>query len=72
MLPKSGVPVEADTDFLVLLDISFGVPSKGALPQGPLRGIPHREVPHSKSPPSFIFQSPQFTSPLQFPGSPRL
>jgi len=25
---------------------SFGFPSKGALPQGPLRGIPHREMPH--------------------------
>jgi hypothetical protein len=25
---------------------SFGFPSKGALPQGPLYGIPHREMPH--------------------------
>ena len=47
MLPKSGVPVEADTDFLVLLDISFGVPSKGALPESFLHGIPCREVPRS-------------------------
>jgi len=25
---------------------SFGFPSKGALPQGPLHGIPRREMPH--------------------------
>jgi len=25
---------------------SFGFPSKGVLPQGPLNGIPHREMPH--------------------------
>jgi len=25
---------------------SFGFPSKGVLPQGPLHGIPRREIPH--------------------------
>jgi len=29
---KSGAPMEADAHFRALLDISFGVPSKGALP----------------------------------------
>ena len=42
---------------------SFGFPSKGALPQGPLNGIPRREMPHHQSPPSFIYQSPQYMSP---------
>jgi len=47
MFPISGAPMEADTHFQALLNISFGVPSKGALPQGPLHGIPCREMPHS-------------------------
>jgi len=38
--------MEVDTHFQVLLNISFGVPSKGALLQGPLHGIPRREMPH--------------------------
>ena len=42
---------------------SFGFPSKGSLPQGPLNGIPRREMPHHYSPPSFIYQSPLYTSP---------
>jgi hypothetical protein len=41
---------------------SFGFPSKGALPQGPIHGIPCRETPHHYSPPSFIHQSPQYMS----------
>jgi hypothetical protein len=36
---------------------SFGFPSKGTLPQGPLHGIPCRDMPHHYSPPSFIYQS---------------
>jgi len=32
-------------------------------PQGPLHGIPRREMPHHYSPPSFIYQSPRYTSP---------
>ena len=51
MFPKSRAPMEADAHFRALLDISYGVPSKGALSQGPLHGIPHRGMPHSQSPP---------------------
>ena len=47
MFPKSGAPIEADAHFQALLTISFEVPSKGALPQGPLYGIPRREMPRS-------------------------
>ena len=42
---------------------SFGFPSKGALPQGPLHGTPHREMPHHYSLHSFTYQSPRYTSP---------
>jgi len=35
MFPKSGAPMEADTHFRALLNISFGVPNKGALPKVP-------------------------------------
>ena len=41
---------------------SFRFPSKGAPPQGSLHGIPYREMPHHQSSPSFIYQSPQYTS----------
>jgi len=52
---------------------SFGFPSKGALPQGPLYGIPRREMPHHYSPPSFIYQSPWCMSPPpHMPGSPEV
>ena len=47
MFPKSGAPTEKDAHFRALLNISFGVPSKGALPQGPIHGIPRREMPRS-------------------------
>ena len=70
LFPKSGAPVEADAHFRALLNISFGVPSEGALPQGPVHGTPHREMPHSQSPHSFVFQSPGIWTPLQIPGSP--
>jgi len=46
-----------------LKNIIFQVPSKGALPQGPLHGIPRWEMPHHYSPPSFIYRSPRYTSP---------
>ena len=44
--PKSGAPTEADAHFRALLNISSGVPSKIALPQGPLHGTPRREMLH--------------------------
>jgi hypothetical protein len=47
MFPKSGAPTEANAHFRALLNVSFAVPSKGALPQGPLHGIPRREMPCS-------------------------
>jgi len=40
--PKGGAPMEAETHFRALPNISFGVPGKGAL----LHGIPRREMPH--------------------------
>jgi hypothetical protein len=43
-MPKSGTSKEADAHFRALLDISFGVPSKGAFPQNPLHGTPRREM----------------------------
>jgi len=47
MFPKSGAPTEADAHFRALLNISFRVPSEGALPLGPVCGIPRREVTRS-------------------------
>jgi len=63
MFPKSEAPTEANAHFRALLNISFGVPSKGGLSQGSLHGIPRREMPRSWSPPSFIFQSPRYKRP---------
>ena len=37
---------------------SFGFPSKGALPEGPLHGIPRREIPHHYSPSSPVYEPP--------------
>jgi len=39
MFPKSGAPMEADAHFRALLNVPFGVPSKGTLPQGPLHRL---------------------------------
>ena len=39
-------PMEGDAHFQSLT-ISFGVPSKRALPQGSLQRVPHREMPRS-------------------------
>ena len=47
MFHVSGAPMETDVHFQTLLNISFGVHSKEALPQGPLLEIPHREMPRS-------------------------
>ena len=57
LFPEIGAPREAEAHFRALLDISFRVPSKGALPQGPLNGIPRREMPHHYSSPSFSYHS---------------
>jgi hypothetical protein len=35
-LPKSRAPMEKDAHYRAVLNISFKVPSKGALPIGPL------------------------------------
>ena len=39
MFPKSGAPMETEAHSRALLIISFGVPSKGALPPGPPHGV---------------------------------
>jgi hypothetical protein len=46
MFPKSGAHMEWDAHSRALLNISFGAPSKGALPPGPPRGVPmERDAP---------------------------
>jgi hypothetical protein len=40
MFPKSGSPIEIDAHSRALLNITFGVPSEGALPPGPAHGVP--------------------------------
>jgi hypothetical protein len=59
MFPKNGVPVEQTPISRALLSISFGVPSKGALPLGFPHGAPSERdasflkpssIPLSKSP----------------------
>jgi hypothetical protein len=72
MFPKSGAPMETDAHSRALLNLSFRVPSKRALPPGPAHGVPSvRDVPFVE--PSFIFHSPRYTNPpsLLIPSSPR-
>jgi hypothetical protein len=40
MFPKSGAPTETDAHYRAVLNISFGVPSKGGLPPGRPHGLP--------------------------------
>ena len=47
MFPKSGAPMEADAHSWALINISFGIPSKGALPPGPIHGVHRSEMPCS-------------------------
>ena len=42
MFPKSGAPIETDAHSRALPNISFGVPSKGALPSGAPNGVPSK------------------------------
>jgi len=56
MIPNSGAPMETDAHSRALLNISFGIPNKGALPPGPPHGVPlKRNVPFLE--PSFIHHS---------------
>jgi hypothetical protein len=47
-----------------LLGISFGVPSKRALPPGSPHRVPQKQTRRFQSSPLFIFQSPRYTSPF--------
>jgi hypothetical protein len=53
MFPKSAAPMETDANSRALINISFGVSSKGALPPGPLHGVPS-ETDATFLEPSFI------------------
>ena len=75
----SGAPMRRDTYLraiftsllIYLFNISFGVPSKGALPPGPPHGVPsERDAPFLE--PSFIHhsKSPIYEPPLLIPDSP--
>jgi hypothetical protein len=56
MFPKSEAPMETDPHSRALFNVSFGVPSKGALPSGPPHGAPsERDAPFPE--PSFIHHS---------------
>ena len=72
MFPKSRAPMETDAHSRALLDISFVVPSKEALPPGPPHGVPlERDAPFLMT--SFIHhsKSPVYKPPLLIPGSPQ-
>jgi len=46
MFPQSGAPMETDAHPRALLNLSFRVPSKVALPPAPPHGVPsERDVP---------------------------
>jgi hypothetical protein len=47
-------------------------PSKEALPEVPFMESLTQRCPTHYSPPSFIYQSPRYTSPPHIPGSPRV
>ena len=56
MFPRSEAPMETDPHSRALFNVSFGVPSKGALPSGPPHGPPsERDAPFPE--PSFIHHS---------------
>jgi len=69
MFPQSGDPMETDVHSQSLTEhILRGSLIKEPYLQDLLIELPRREMPHPYSPPSFIFQSPRYKSPL--PGSP--
>jgi hypothetical protein len=56
MFPKSEAPMETDAHSRALFNVSFGVPSKGALPSVPPHGAPlEGDAPFPE--PSFIHHS---------------
>ena len=76
MFPTSGAPMKTDAHYRVLFNISFWVPSKGALPLGPPHVVPsEREalflepfVHHSKF---LVYEPPSsFQVPLRHKGAP--
>jgi hypothetical protein len=56
--------------YITLKNLIFRVPQRRSPPRDPLYGIPCRDMPHHKSPPSFIHQSPWYTSPTPHTRSP--
>jgi len=70
---KRAAPVQTDVHSRALFSISFGVPSKGALPPGPPHGV-HSERGGPFLEPSFIHhsKSPVYEPPLLIPGSPQM
>jgi len=66
MFPRTGFLWKHTPISTTLLGISFGVPSKGALPPSPLMEPPRRETTGSHSLLHSYFQSPRYTS--TFPG----
>jgi len=69
MFPKSRAPMEADTHFRALLNISFGVPSKGALPRVPFMESLGERCPVPRALLHSSFKVPGIRAPLQIPGS---
>jgi len=71
MFPKSEAPMETDAHFRVIFNISFGVPSKGALSPGLPHGVPS-EIDAPLLELSFIqhSKSPVYEPLLLIPGAP--
>ena len=69
---KRAAPMETDAHSRALLNISFRVPSKGALPPGPPHRVPLERVALFLEP-SFIHHSKSlvYEPPLLIPGSPQ-
>jgi hypothetical protein len=61
LFPKRGAPMETDAHSRDLLNISFWVPSKGALPSGPPHAVPSERDTSFLEPP--FIHHPRYTSP---------